>query len=610
MGKTSQPKMHPSRAILAVLAGTLIVIGIVSITSDSYSPNSVATDGTETQLSTDSGGISTNGRQDLSIIGCAGFNCQKRYICIDKYRRCTDNWCTVNCNHGPSFCPRSYCLGQAPPPPPPPSGCDGVVNSGKVMDACGVCGGDGSSCAGCDGVANSHKVEDACGVCGGDGSSCAGCDGVANSGKLKDACGVCGGDGTSCAGCDGVANSGKVNDACGECAGDGTSCAGCDGMANSHKLKDACGVCDGDGKSCAGCDGVANSGKVTDACGVCGGDGSSCAGCDGVANSGKVMDACGVCAGDGSSCAGCDGVANSGKVKDACGVCGGDGKSCAGCDGVANSGKVKDACDVCGGDGSSCANSDDDAKCTWSEVLVPNMKCAFTTGVHGVSREHCQDKAEASGDAFYSWRATDVQTLKGGHTDGKEFTTDQCFTTKTCDNVLSSTWNDWRVFYCTPANVANNMCQPTSKGLSCCSSTCDTCGGPDCDAGGKGSECCPETIDKADKNCATNLPPCVFSPGGFPTKDVDYKDYAGKISPHSESEGQKADNSEPVGQSATTFGKYGSDKEIKTKMWLTRNRCEVSASFKEMRIRDFGPDGCKFAKDFKDKSASFYHHGQ
>jgi len=39
------------------------------------------------------------------------------------------------------------------------------------VDACGVCGGDGNSCAGCDGVANSKQVRDACGVCGGDGST-------------------------------------------------------------------------------------------------------------------------------------------------------------------------------------------------------------------------------------------------------------------------------------------------------------------------------------------------------------------------------------------------------------------------------------------------------
>ena len=130
-------------------------------------------------------------------------------------------------------------------------GCDGVLQSGKRFDLCGVCDGDGSSCAGCDGVANSGKVEDACGVCGGDGSSCAGCDGVPNSGTVEDLCGECGGDGSSCAGCDGVANSGTVEDLCGECDGDGSSCAGCDGVPNSGKVEDACGMCGGDGSSCA-----------------------------------------------------------------------------------------------------------------------------------------------------------------------------------------------------------------------------------------------------------------------------------------------------------------------------------------------------------------------
>jgi len=30
-------------------------------------------------------------------------------------------------------------------------GCDGVIDSGKVNDACGECGGEGATCKGCDG---------------------------------------------------------------------------------------------------------------------------------------------------------------------------------------------------------------------------------------------------------------------------------------------------------------------------------------------------------------------------------------------------------------------------------------------------------------------------
>ena len=107
-------------------------------------------------------------------------------------------------------------------------------------------------------------IVDACGVCGGDESSCAGCDGVPYSGLTKDQCGVCDGNDASL-------------DLCGVCDGDDSSCAGCDGVPNSGLTEDQCGVCDGDDSSCAGCDGVPNSGQTNDACGVCGGHDSSCA---------------------------------------------------------------------------------------------------------------------------------------------------------------------------------------------------------------------------------------------------------------------------------------------------------------------------------------------
>ena len=50
--------------------------------------------------------------------------------------------------------------------------CDGNPYGGLINDVCGVCGGNGTSCAGCDGVPNSGLTLDKCGVCGGDGFSC------------------------------------------------------------------------------------------------------------------------------------------------------------------------------------------------------------------------------------------------------------------------------------------------------------------------------------------------------------------------------------------------------------------------------------------------------
>ena len=64
-----------------------------------------------------------------------------------------------------------------------------------VLDECGVCDGDNTSCLGCDGVINSGLTVDVCGDCGGDGTGCLGCDGIIDSGLVEDACGVCGGSG-------------------------------------------------------------------------------------------------------------------------------------------------------------------------------------------------------------------------------------------------------------------------------------------------------------------------------------------------------------------------------------------------------------------------------
>ena len=75
-------------------------------------------------------------------------------------------------------------------------GCDEQPFSGKILDRCGVCGGN-DACIGCDGVINSGLVLDTCGVCPNVknyvANACVGCDGVAYSGLVDDDCGVCGG---------------------------------------------------------------------------------------------------------------------------------------------------------------------------------------------------------------------------------------------------------------------------------------------------------------------------------------------------------------------------------------------------------------------------------
>merc|ERR1712048_978083 len=77
--------------------------------------------------------------------------------------------------------------------------CAGTLGGSAVIDQCGVCDGDNSSCADCAGTPNGSAVTDQCGVCDGDNSSCADCAGTPNGSALTDQCGVCDGDNSSCA---------------------------------------------------------------------------------------------------------------------------------------------------------------------------------------------------------------------------------------------------------------------------------------------------------------------------------------------------------------------------------------------------------------------------
>jgi uncharacterized protein (TIGR02145 family) len=121
--------------------------------------------------------------------------------------------------------------------------CAGVINGTSVVDECGVCEGDNSTCL------------DECGVPNGDNSSC------------SDECGVPNGDNSSCLDCCGVVN------------GDGSTCDGDCGACNDNlTCLDECGVLNGDSSSCLDECGVPNGGNLTclDECGVPNGDSSSC----------------------------------------------------------------------------------------------------------------------------------------------------------------------------------------------------------------------------------------------------------------------------------------------------------------------------------------------
>ena len=70
-------------------------------------------------------------------------------------------------------------------------GCDGVVNSAMINDACCACGGNGAGCMGCDNTQASNKIFDACDMCGGSETTCLGCDFIPYSLTNTGGCGQC-----------------------------------------------------------------------------------------------------------------------------------------------------------------------------------------------------------------------------------------------------------------------------------------------------------------------------------------------------------------------------------------------------------------------------------
>ena len=124
--------------------------------------------------------------------------------------------------------------------------CAGICNGSALMDACGVCEGDGPDSNGC----CAGLVPDCAGVCGGE--------------LLVDECGVCGGIGVPEGDCD---CHGHSLDCEGVCGGEATP--DCEGVCGGAAMVDTCGVCGGEGPPEDACD---CEGNVLDACDVCGGD--------------------------------------------------------------------------------------------------------------------------------------------------------------------------------------------------------------------------------------------------------------------------------------------------------------------------------------------------
>jgi hypothetical protein len=121
-----------------------------------------------------------------------------------------------------------------------------------LIDSCGVCGGSGKECADCRGTPNGNATLDRCGRCNEDPSDdcIPDCTGrwrlpPAAADPLLDACGVCRGDNSSCLDCAGEPNGGAALDMCRACDTDPSNdCPrDCAGVWGGLLELDACDVC-------------------------------------------------------------------------------------------------------------------------------------------------------------------------------------------------------------------------------------------------------------------------------------------------------------------------------------------------------------------------------
>ncbi|OKY75080.1 MAG: hypothetical protein BM485_10310 [Desulfobulbaceae bacterium DB1] len=190
--------------------------------------------------------------------------------------------------------------------------CNGVCNGSAIVDDCGVCGGDNSTCLDCNGVANGTAVVDNCGTCDSDPiNDCVqDCAGTWGGSATTDNCGTCDTNpANDCVqDCAGTWGGSATVDNCGVCdtnpANDCTQ--DCNGVFGGAAVVDACGTCDSDpANDCVqDCAGTWGGSATTDNCGTCDTNpANDCVqDCNGTWGGSAVLDNCGVCDGDNSTC--------------------------------------------------------------------------------------------------------------------------------------------------------------------------------------------------------------------------------------------------------------------------------------------------------------------
>lgn len=176
-----------------------------------------------------------------------------------------------------------------------------VDPSDLMIDQCGVCGGNGTTCLDCKGVPFGNARRDQCGVCydpfvdSYDPSKAVDCAGVCNGTAKIDECGFCTGGATGllpgfAKDCAGVCN-GTTPEFCGVCGATqaaNASLADCQGVCGGPRVTNKCGYCVGGdtgldisyGMDCMGncggnvtrdCNGVCGGAARVDCTGLCGG---------------------------------------------------------------------------------------------------------------------------------------------------------------------------------------------------------------------------------------------------------------------------------------------------------------------------------------------------